>query len=63
MGDSSSAVNHFEESIEFLMKLPMNDLEVLTHWFLLYYDFANFYHFVTVFAKLADYAYTFCLAQ
>lgn len=29
MGDSSSAVNHFEESIEFLMKLPMDDLEVL----------------------------------
>ncbi|XP_010508043.2 PREDICTED: uncharacterized protein LOC104784688 [Camelina sativa] len=28
MGDSSSAVNHFEESIEFLMKLPMNDLEI-----------------------------------
>ncbi|CAN6802790.1 unnamed protein product [Brassica oleracea] len=30
MGDSSSAVNHFEESIEFLMKLPMDDLEI-TH--------------------------------
>jgi hypothetical protein len=30
MGDSSSAVNHFEESIEFLMKLPMEDLEI-TH--------------------------------
>ncbi|KAH0918763.1 protein NCA1 [Brassica rapa] len=30
MGDSSSAVNHFEESIEFLMKLPMHDLEI-TH--------------------------------
>lgn len=28
MGDSSSAVSHFEESIEFLMKLPMDDLEV-----------------------------------
>lgn len=34
MGDSRSAVNHFEESIEFLMKLPMNDSEVLAHWFL-----------------------------
>lgn len=30
MGDSSSAVNHFEESVEFLMKLPMEDLEI-TH--------------------------------
>ena len=43
MGDSSSAVNHFEESIEFLMKLPMHDLEVfLSHcFFLLYFGFAN----------------------
>ncbi|XP_010554493.1 PREDICTED: uncharacterized protein LOC104824200 [Tarenaya hassleriana] len=30
MGDSSSAVNHFEESVEFLMKLPIDDLEI-TH--------------------------------
>ncbi|KAJ0255339.1 Protein NCA1 [Hirschfeldia incana] len=30
MGDSSSAVKHLEESIEFLMKLPMDDLEI-TH--------------------------------
>ncbi|KAL0724900.1 hypothetical protein Bca4012_039499 [Brassica carinata] len=30
MGDSTSAVTHFEESIEFLMKLPMDDLEI-TH--------------------------------
>ncbi|KAF8093718.1 hypothetical protein N665_0379s0012 [Sinapis alba] len=31
MGDSSSAVNHFEESIEFLMKLPMDDDLEITH--------------------------------
>ncbi|XP_010533372.1 PREDICTED: uncharacterized protein LOC104809184 [Tarenaya hassleriana] len=30
MGDSSSAVSHFEESVEFLMKLPMDDMEI-TH--------------------------------
>lgn len=47
MGDSSSAVNHFEESIEFLMKLPMDDdLEVfstlLFFFFLLYFGFAKF---------------------
>lgn len=29
MGDSASAVSYFEESVEFLMKLPMDDLEVV----------------------------------
>jgi hypothetical protein len=28
MGDSSSAVTYFEESVEFLSKLPKDDLEV-----------------------------------
>lgn len=37
MGDSVSAVNHFEESVEFLMKLPMDDLEVLAHSFFFCY--------------------------
>lgn len=29
MGDASSAVNYFEESVEFLSKLPTEDLEVI----------------------------------
>lgn len=28
MGDSSSAVSYFEESVKFLSKLPSKDLEV-----------------------------------
>jgi len=45
MGDSSSAVKHFEESVEILMKLPLNDLEVIAHWFLLNFDVENFLPF------------------
>jgi len=30
MGDSSSAVTYFEESVEFLSKLPKDDLEVIS---------------------------------
>ncbi|MBA0600303.1 hypothetical protein Gorai_006495, partial [Gossypium raimondii] len=30
MGDSASAINYFEESVEFLTKLPTDDLEI-TH--------------------------------
>lgn len=51
MGDSSSAVNHFEESIEFLMKLPMHDLEVfLSHCF--FFVIFWFCKFVTTFLKV-----------
>lgn len=30
MGDGSSAVTYFEESVEFLSKLPKDDLEVIS---------------------------------
>lgn len=29
MGDASSAVGYYEESVEFLSKLPAKDLEVI----------------------------------
>lgn len=29
MGDAGSAVNYFEESVEFLTKMPTDDLEVI----------------------------------
>ncbi|MBA0870633.1 hypothetical protein Goshw_015114, partial [Gossypium schwendimanii] len=31
MGDSAAAINYFEESVEFLAKLPTDDLEIITH--------------------------------
>lgn len=46
MGDSDAAVAYFEESVSFLMKLPMDDLEVvkllLLHFqYFVWYDSCN----------------------
>lgn len=30
MGDASSAISYFEESVEFLSKLPKDDMEVIS---------------------------------
>lgn len=56
MGDAAAAINYFEESVEFLTKLPADDLEVTTQTFLAMLP----YIFINEAAMIIIFEHTFC---
>lgn len=46
MGEASSAVTCYEESAEFLLKIPAKDLEVIVEILVSYSDFSLHYFYV-----------------